>query len=55
MAEHATELNAYLIKDVGLSQFECDEIWKFIKKKKRRLSERAKLSLSAVTATSAQL
>ena len=55
MAEHATELNDYLIKDIGLSQFECDEIWTFIKKKKRHLSEKAKLSLKAVTATSTLL
>jgi transposase-like protein len=52
MAEHATELNDYLIKDLGLSQYECDEIWMFIKKKKRRLSGKAKLSLKAATATS---
>jgi hypothetical protein len=55
MAEHAAELNNYLIKDLGLSQYECDEIWTFIKKKKRHLSEWAKLSLSVVTATSTRL
>ena len=36
---------------IGLSQYECDEIWTFIKKKKRRLSEATKLNLKAVTAT----
>jgi transposase-like protein len=51
MAEHATEVSDYLMKDLCLSQFECDEIWTFIKKKKRRLSEQANLSLKAVTAT----
>jgi len=51
MAEHATEVNAYFMNDLGLSQFECDEIWTFVKKKKRRLSELANLSLKAVTAT----
>jgi len=52
MAEHATKVNDYLMKNVGLSQFECDELWTFIKKKKKHLSEAAKLSLKAVTATS---
>jgi hypothetical protein len=51
MAEHATEVSAYFMKDLGLSQFEWDEIWTFIKKKKRHLSELANLSLKAVTAT----
>jgi hypothetical protein len=55
MAEHAAELNDYLIKNLGFSQYECDEIWTFIKKKKRHLSERAKLSLKMVTATSTLL
>jgi hypothetical protein len=52
MAEHATEVNAYFMKDLGLSQYECDEIWTFVKKKKRRLSELARLNLKAATATS---
>jgi hypothetical protein len=52
MAEHASEVNAYFMKDLGLSQCECDEIWTFIKKKKRRLSELARLSLETATATS---
>jgi transposase-like protein len=52
MAEHATEVNDYLMKNLGLSQYECDELWSFVKKKKRHLSELARLSLSAATATS---
>ena len=51
MAEHAIEVSDYFMKDLGLSQFECDEIWTFIKKKKRHLSELARLSLKAATAT----
>jgi transposase-like protein len=51
MAEHAAEVSEYFMKDLGLSQFECDEIWTFIKKKKRRLSELARLNLKAATAT----
>jgi hypothetical protein len=53
MAEHASELSEYLMKNRGLSAYECDEFWSFVKKKKRRLSELARLSLSAVTVTSA--
>jgi transposase-like protein len=55
MAEHASEVNAYFMKDLGLSQYECDEIWTFIKKKKRHLSELARLNLKTATATSIQL
>jgi transposase-like protein len=51
MAEHATEVNDYLMKNLGLSQFECDELWSFVKKKRKRLSEKARLSLSAVMPT----
>jgi transposase-like protein len=39
MAEHATDVSIYLMKDLGLSPFECDELWLFVKKKRRRLSE----------------
>jgi len=30
MAEHATKVNDYLMKNVGLSQLECDELWTFV-------------------------
>jgi len=52
MAEHASELSDYLMKNLGLSQYECDELWSFVKKKKRRLNELTRLSLSAATTTS---
>ncbi|MDR2700362.1 MAG: hypothetical protein LBC12_06115 [Nitrososphaerota archaeon] len=48
MAEHAAEVSNYLMKDLSLSQFECDEIWTFIKKKRKRLSEAARLSMKTV-------
>jgi hypothetical protein len=48
MAEHAQKMNAYLIKNLGLSQYECDEFWTFVKKKRKRLSEKARLSLKLV-------
>jgi len=40
------------MQNIGLSQFECDELWTFIKKKKKHLNEKAKLSLKTATATS---
>jgi hypothetical protein len=49
MAEHAQKMNAYLIKNLNLSQYECDEFWTFVKKKRKRLSEKARLSLKLVT------
>ena len=52
MAEHAQNVSAYLMKNLGLSQFECDEFWTFVKKKRRRLSEMARLSLRQVIAGS---
>jgi hypothetical protein len=55
MAEHATKVNDYLMKNLGLSQYECDELWTFVKKKRKRLSEKARLNLKTVTATSTQL
>jgi transposase-like protein len=52
LAEHATSVSDYLMKNLGLTQYECDELWTFIKKKRKHLSELARLNLSAVTATS---
>ena len=52
MAEHALKMNTCLIKNLGLSQFECDEFWTFVKKKRKRLSEKAQLSLKLVIAGS---
>jgi len=49
MAEHAQNVSAYLMKNLGLSQYECDEFWTFVKKKRERLSEKARLSLNKVT------
>jgi transposase-like protein len=49
MAEHAQNVSAYLMKNLGLSQYECDEFWTFVKKKRRRLSEMARLNLRQVT------
>ena len=35
MAEHATEMNEYLIKTLRLTPLECDELWSFVKKTKK--------------------
>lgn len=48
MAEHAEKVNDYLIKNLNLTQFECDEFWTTIKKNRRRLSELARLNLKKV-------
>lgn len=34
MAEHAEQMNDYLIKNLGLTPFEYDELWSFVKKTK---------------------
>ena len=49
MAEHAQNVSAYLMKNLALSQYECDEFWTFVKKKRKRLSEKARLNLKLVT------
>ena len=49
MAEHAQNVSVYLMKNLGLSQYECDEFWTFVKKKRKHLSEKARLNLKTVT------
>jgi len=34
LAEHAEQMNDYLIKNLGLTPLECDELWSFVKKTK---------------------
>ncbi len=48
MAEHADDMNGYLLHDVGLTTFECDELWSFVKKKRRKLSVMAQINLKKV-------
>jgi len=54
LAEHAKEMNKYLIKNVGLSTFEVDEFWSFVKKNKKKLSKTALKSLQQVTSGALQ-
>ena len=48
MAEHAELMNDYLIKNVGLTPFECDELWSMVKKNRRKLSTLAQINLKKV-------
>ena len=48
MAEHALEMNEYLIKTLGLTPLECDELWNFVKKNKKILSPAAQIGLKKV-------
>ena len=48
MAVHAEQMNDYLIENLKLTPFECDEFWSFVKKNRRTLSPAAQLSLKKV-------
>lgn len=45
MAEHAKQMNNYLIKNLKLTPFECDELWSMVKKNRKKLSIMAQLGL----------
>jgi len=45
MAEHAAEMNNYLIKNLNLTPVECDELWTMVKKNRKRLSPAAQIAL----------
>lgn len=38
LANHAKEMNQHLVKDLGLSAYEVDELWTFVKKNLKGLS-----------------
>ena len=48
LAAHAKMMTDYLVHDLGLSAYEVDEFWTFIKKTKRKLTTQAKNGLSKV-------
>ncbi len=48
MAEHATEMNEYLIKTIGPTPLECDERWSNAQKNKKILIQTAQLGLKKV-------
>ncbi|MCW1311438.1 MAG: hypothetical protein QW260_06825 [Thermoproteota archaeon] len=35
LTEHAFEMNDILIKNLRLTPIECDELWKFVRKKRK--------------------
>ncbi len=37
MAEHAAEMNEYLIKTLGLTPLECEELWSNAQKNKKNI------------------
>lgn len=45
MAEHAEEMNEYLIRNLGLTPFECYELWSMVKKNRKTLSPAAQIGL----------
>jgi len=48
LAEHAAFVNEFLIQELELTPIECDELWSFVKKNKRKLSPAAQISLKKV-------
>ena len=48
VAEHATQMNDILIRELELTPVECDEFWTFVKKKKNMLSTTAQNQISQV-------
>ncbi|KXB01197.1 hypothetical protein AKJ41_02385 [candidate division MSBL1 archaeon SCGC-AAA259O05] len=50
LARHAREVTDFLISNVGLTKVEVDEMWSFVKKKKRKLPEEARKQMDRATA-----
>lgn len=50
LAKHAREVTDFLIKNVGLSHIEVDEMWSFVKKKKRKLTKEMLEQINKATA-----
>ena len=48
LAEHAEQMNEYLIENLGLTPVECNELWTFIEKSKRKLGTEARNGLKKV-------
>ena len=51
LAKKCKQANEFLLHDVKLSTVEVDEIWTFIKKNKRKLSQKDIRTINKVTAT----
>jgi len=50
IAKHAREVTDFLITNVGLSHIEVDEMWSFVKKKKRKLTKEMLEQINKATA-----
>jgi transposase-like protein len=50
LAKHAREVTHFLITNIGLSHIEVDEMWSFVKKKKRKLTKEMLEQINKVTA-----
>ena len=48
LALHAEMVNIILLQEVKLEQFEVDEMWTFVKKNKKKLSQEAQIQMSKV-------
>lgn len=48
LAEHAAVVNGFLMQELELTPIECDELWSFVKKNKRKLSPAAQIALKKV-------
>lgn len=48
LAAHARRVTSYLVHDLGLSEYEVDELWTFVKKTKRKLNLPKKNGLNLV-------
>ncbi len=45
LALHAEMVNSILFQELKLRQFEVDEMWTFVKKSKRKLSQEAEIQM----------
>ena len=52
LARHAREVTDFLIRDVGLTEVQVDELWSFVKKNKRRLTREMVTEIDRATAGS---
>lgn len=48
LAEHALQITDFLVHNLGLSTYEVDEFWSFVKKNKKMLSQTARREIAKV-------
>jgi hypothetical protein len=52
LARHAREVTDFLIRNVGLTEVQVDEMWSFVKKNKRKLTGEMVTQIDMATAGS---